>query len=520
MKAFALVAIILLAVSAAFAESYQTEYTAGDWLKVTRISTTTGEPLCFDSTGVTDACANPGAIQPNQDTTASGTTVQLMVENVGQVDRNGVDLSEDIAYVPTGARIAFSSQPSSTDGRTVTWSIGTLAKGATQVFTYTISARIPPSTLSAIPDIAVSAEPALLSLSAPGSVKAGEKATITVQTPGGKPVSNAIVIVTYPDGIRHPLRTDSSGTVRFSANDEGTYTYSLDGYSVGNDVSTKAGPAAPSVPAAPVAAAVDTGIGAAIMGVIPVIAAIFAIAIIALILYNFFTSRREDEEYQPSQVPSQAGSGMNYSQNYAFGDNTREDRKMRERTADIIESRKKHLASAAAAAGTRAEEEEPGEAEAAPIESTATDEDMTQILSELEHKARVTGEVAHEEEEVARTISELEAIREKLRAMRAKGKGAALEGEEAEEPESSDMQESPEAGEEAAEDAPEADSAEEAEEPEITEEEIFGQEPAKKAAAKKPSPKKIVYEKRVEPKVKPVAKGKKMRFGNKGVKKR
>ncbi len=262
------------------------------------------------------------------------------------------------------------------------------------------------------------------------------------------------------------------------------------------------------------------------------LAAVFAIAVIALILYNFFTRRREDEEYLPSSVQSggtpSAGT-MSYAQNYSFGSGPQEEKKMRDRTHDIIESRKKRLAT-----GAEAEEAGAGIAggtgdsptDARSTESTATDEDMASILSELEHKAREKGETTQDEEaEVEKTISELEAIREKLRAMRTKGKGAEMEGSEgeAEEPESSDESgaSEPEQGEAVGTEAPEEKAEPEAEDASEPEEPEAEEEPVKKAAPKyKPSSRKIVYEKRVEPKVKPVAKGKKMRFGNRGVKKR
>lgn len=513
MRAAAFVAIILLAAFAFAAETYTSEYAAGDWLKVTRTSTLAGEPLCLDSYGVTDACASSGSIQPNQGTSSTDTKVELSVENVGAVDRTGVDLSEDLSYVPTGARITYGTQPSSSDGRIVKWSLGSLAKGATLKLSYVISARIPPATLSSIPDVAVAADPALLSLSAPESMKAGEKATVTVEK-NGKPIPNAIVVVTYPDGVRHPLRSDLYGVVKFTAADEGKYTYSLEGYSVETPVETEVGPLE-AVPAAPVAAAVDTSLAGSIMGVLPILAALFAIAVIALILYNFFTSRREEDEYMPQQpsasTPS-SGAGMAYTQKFSFGTEEQPESRMQDRTHDLVESRKRRLAETAAASAVREEPEEEQEAEA--VESTATGTDMENIISELEHKARKGGEVATEDEEaeVEKTISELEAIREKLRAMRAKGKGAALEEEDEEE--GPDEEEEPEEKASKPEEAEEKTSEAVEPEAEDTSEE---EEPVKRPASRK-----VIYEKRVEPKVspKPAKKGMKTRFGNRGVKKK
>ena len=533
MRAFVFVTIILIAASAVFAETITSQYVAGDWLSVTRtVTSTADDDICLDSHGITDACAAGGAIQPNYGTTSTKTQVTLSVENVGPVDRTGVDLTEDLSYVPAGAKTTFSPLPSSSDGRSATWTMGTLAKGAIQQFTYEISARVPPATLSAIPDVAVAADPAVVSLEAPYTIKSGEKVSAVVKSAAGKPLSNTIVIVTYPDGIKHPLRSDIYGMIKFTAADEGTYKYSLEGYSLSEEASTEAEPVQ-QIPSAPVAAAVDTGLASSIMGVLPILAAIFAIAVIALILYNFFTSRRADEdEYLPSNAPAQPG--MAYTQKFTFGQDAKDDRKLRERTHDILESRKKHLAETAAAAGSTGEEE--GTAVDESAESTATDEDMASILSELEHKARNTGEVAHEEEseEVERTISELEAIREKLRAMRSKGKGAATEGAEAYEGEAASETEEPEAsGEEGGEEetseaeAPEKEEAAGAEEEEATEspepeaeEAEETEEPEEEKPVRKAASKKVIYGKRVQPKVKPVAKGKKMRFGNRGVKKK
>lgn len=533
MKAFALVAIILLAASVAFADTVSQEYTAGDWLKVSRTIENAGEPLCLDSMGITDACAAGGSIQPNQGYSGSSkATVTLTAENTGVVERRGVDITEDISYVPTGAKITFDPAPTTSTGRTVTWSIDSLGTGGSRTFTYTISAKLSPLSLSALPDIGVSAEPTTLSLSAPDSVSAGDKASVSVQSANGKPIPNAIVIVTYPDGIKHPVRTDSTGTVKFTAKDEGTYTYSIEGYSMANQVSTEAAPTQ-AVPTSPVAATQDSGLAASIMGVLPILAALFAIAVIGLILYNFITSRRADEDdYVPeTHLAGQAGaststpeSGMTYTQKFSFGSGEApEDKAMRDQTANIIDSRKRRLASTAAPVQEEETEgastqEDPEESEpydsSATTEKTATDEDMASILSELEHKARVTGEVAEEQEEVERTIAELESIREKLRAMRAQGKGANSESEEPEENEASAEDESP--AEEISAAEPSEEAADDLSESKDAEEETFEEE----EPVQRKTPKKVIYEKRAEPKVKPVAKGKKQRFGNRGVKKK
>ena len=468
--------VMLLAASVAFADTASQQYTAGDWLKVTRTIENAGEPLCLDSHGITDACAAQGSIQPNEGTAGASTTkVTLSAENIGSIERRGVDITEDISYVPAGAQINFDPAPTTSTGRTVTWSVDSFPAGSTETITYTITARLSPLSLSALPDIGVSAEPALLSLSAPDSVNAGERATVSVQGANGNPIPNAIVVVTYPDGIKHPIRTDATGTAKFTAKDQGTYTYSIDGYGTTSAVSTEAAPLQ-QVPTAPVAAAQDTGLATTIMGVLPIIAALFAIAVIGLILYNFITSRREDEDYMPeTPAAGSAGTpsstaGMTYSQNFSFGSAASpEDRKMQDQTRDIIESRKRKMAAETAPAEENevAEAEDEEATEETATEKTATDEDMASILSELEHKARMTGEVAEEQEEVERTIAELESIREKLRAMRAQGKGAdageeGTDGDvEASTEDESPAEETAEAPEEAAAETPEAKDAEE-----------------------------------------------------------
>ena len=534
MKIFAFVAIILLAASALFADTAIQQYTAGDWLAVTRTISNAGEPSCLDSRGITDACAAGGAIQPNEDNGKTVTQVTLTAQNTGAVTRTGVGITEDISYVPAGSQVTFTPSPSSSSGRTVTWNLPTMRSGETDTFTYTVSARISPVMLSAIPDVAVGSDSTTLSLSAPDTLSTGDRATVNVESQGGTPVPNAVVVVTYPDGVKHAVRTDSSGSAKFTAKDAGTYTYSIDGYSLSKEVATDVSAAQIAVPSAPVAAAQDTGFAASIMGALPYLAGIFAIVVIAFIIYNFFTSRRAEEEYmagetQPPTPAAGTEGAMTYSQKFSFAGDTSggEEKNMQERTHGLVESRKRRLA---AAVETPVENEAPS-SEGASAESTemaASDEDMAQILSELEHKARTTGEVAKEQEEVERTIAELESIRDKLRAMRTKGKGAQAESEGAEGEEAVSNEEGETAEEEpSSEDEAPSEGAAEAEaepEEETTAQEETSEEPEEEEAAQtpkyKPSARKVVYEHRVEPKVKPVSKGKKMRFGNRSVKKR
>lgn len=452
MRIFSFVMCMLLASSALSAANYTAQYTAGGWLQVIRTIVQTDSP-CFGS-GVSNACMNDGAVYPPNAQYGFSTNVTLRVQNLGQIERDNISIGEDLSFVPPGAALYFSPAPASNDGRQAFWEIGSLQPNQSRSVGYAFSATLTQGLMQRIPEVSVVSQPVFVSLSAPGASTVGDTLAIMLRTSSGKPVSGAVVYVVSPDGSRHPLLTGRDGVATFTASTLGRYTYSVDGYQLEAPVSTNAG-----LPASPVAAAAvgDSGLlFSSLAGMLPVLAAIFAIAVFVLIIYNFFASRREDDDdsyVQPQPGTPAAQSAMPassaqpvYTQSFSFSPVSQHDNSMRQTTRGILESRRQLKQSGQQAAqGSRVleasarqrveepQESEPdddgqasGEWQQAGEQTEAQDgapseHGLDSQIARLEAKAREEGETASEEEEIERTIAELEAIREKLRSRKIAG---------------------------------------------------------------------------------------------------
>ena len=77
---------MLLAASVLSATNYTAQYTAGDWLRITRTIVQTDSP-CFGS-GVSNACMNDGAVHPPNAQYGFSTNITLTVQNIGQMKDN------------------------------------------------------------------------------------------------------------------------------------------------------------------------------------------------------------------------------------------------------------------------------------------------------------------------------------------------------------------------------------------------------------------------------------------------
>ena len=456
MKMAVLAACILIFLSVSLADNYSTkysaEYTAGDWLNVTRTVQQTDNP-CFGA-AVSNVCMNDGAVYPPGEQNGLSTMVTLSVQNIGQIERDNISIGEDLSFVPDGAKLEFFPAPSTNDGRQVFWAIGNLQPNESRSVSYGFSAMLRGGAEQGMPQLSVVSQPVFVYLSAPAASTVGDSLAIMLRTSSGKPVSGAVVYVVSPDGSRHPLLTGRDGVATFTASTLGRYTYSVDGYQLQAPVSTNAG-----LPASPVAAAAvgDSGLlFSSLAGMLPVLAAIFAIAVLVLIIYNFFASRREDDDdsyMQPQPGTPAAQSAMPassaqpvYTQSFSFSPVSQHDNSMRQTTRGILESRRQLKQSGQQAAqGSRVPEaserqrvEEPqesepdddgqasGEWQQAGEQTEAQDDAPSQHgldsqIARLEAKAREEGETASEEEEIERTIAELEAIREKLRSRKIAG---------------------------------------------------------------------------------------------------
>ena len=442
-KFFALLAGIILLISMPLAQEYSKTYVSGGWLQITRTITAGVDGSCPQiPQGVTDVCSNSGAMQTGG---AGGayTQVTLSMKNIGPIDRDSVDVGESLSYVPSGADITFSPSPSQFDGRQAVWQIDRLSRGETKNVTYRFGATVSEAAVGRIPDAAADASPATVVLSAPSSVALNGTLSLSLQTLGGMPVAGANVVVEYPDGSRQGVRTDSGGRASLAATRIGSYTYSVDGYRLNQMVSTVAYVKAESAGDVPstAASAADTGILPGIIGALPVLAGIFAAAVVVLIIYNFLNSRREEEESH-SAPPPLAGSndeqqGMSYSQKFSFGrsDAQSGSAAMEDTTRSMVESRKRRMQESMASppqeqsGEDHAPSEEPDAREESAIdeqrlasigesERTVMNGEMDDELAELEKNARIAGEVAQQEKEVENMLTQLEQIRNKLRAGR------------------------------------------------------------------------------------------------------
>ena len=450
--ASALFVSMLLLASMPFAESYSKKYVSDGWLEVTRTLEVGKAGGCqLSQIGVSDACTNSGAKQAGSAGSVS-TVVTLSLKNAGSIDRNYVNIGESLSYVPAGAAISFSPSPSQFDGRQAVWEITALSRGETKNVTYEFGATVSEAAVGRIPDAAAIAAPSTVMLFAPSKVPLNSTLTISLKSLEGRPIAGAKIVVDYPDGSRQAVRTDNSGTISLMATREGSYTYSAEGYKLYQLVSTIAydkSAAEEKVPAT-AASAADAGILPGIIGALPVLAGIFAAAVVALIAYNFLSARREEEDVSgpaPQLAEQQAKneSGVNYSQKFSFGTGNEREKSIDDTTRSMVESRKKRMQENEPAPPVEHEEapveakndERAGETSAPQSDSTDSyssertvmNGDMDGELADLERNARIAGEVAEQEKEVENMLTQLEDIRNKLRA----GRGSNSE-EETDEP--------------------------------------------------------------------------------------
>ncbi len=411
--AFGFIALLLFSVFAA--TTYTAEYIADNWLKVTRYVLVQDSSECI-SGGVSDVCANTGAIQTGGHFGVL-TQVSLTAQNIGPIDRSAIEISESLSSIPSGAQLEFDPAPSIYDTSTAAWAIGDLSPGEAKSVSYSFSARMSEGAAQRIPDVSVKASPASLVLSTPDSATVGDKVQISLKSKQGIPIPNTVVYVNYPDGTSQAVTTDSAGVATLLAGKEGHYTYSVEGYLLSGVASTQA---SPEIEIPDIAAtAADESIVSAIVGALPIFVAVFAVAVVALLVYGFFTSRKDEEEYEPEPEEPQQTSAPIYTQKFSFSEEKKKDEKVREATRGIIETRKKHMQ----------EEKEP-EPEKEPVqepvpakkpesyETTKAEEDMEKEIAKLEQEARDSGEVAEEEPDIEKTIAELEEIREKIKQRR------------------------------------------------------------------------------------------------------
>ena len=475
-KSFALSLLVsmLLLVSMPFAENYSKKYVSDGWLEVTRALEVSNDGQCPLPVGISNVCSNSGA---NQAGTAF-TLVTLSLKNIGAIDKSNVSIGESLSYIPLGATISFSPSPSQFDGRQATWEIFELKRGETRNVTYRFGATVSEAAADRIPDAAATAAPSIVMLFAPSKVQANSTLTISLKSLEGRPITEAKIVVDYPDGSRQTVRTDNTGTASLMATRIGSYTYSVENYKLYQIVSTIAYDKNVVEDKVPITSAstADAGILPGILGALPIFAGIFALAVAALIAYNFLSARREEDDMaEPApqlaeqqakkmEMPYSAGnaqfattalqsktaqetgraeaeygkstatkneSGVNYTQKFSFGTDVEREKDMDDTTRNMVESRKRRMQENEPKAPVEQEEapfevndakreivETRDSTEADESEKTVKDGDMDDELAELEKNARIAGEVAAQEKEVENMLAQLEDIRNKLRAGR------------------------------------------------------------------------------------------------------
>lgn len=495
MRAFPFVAVLLLAVSFSYAENYTKEYLIGGWMKVNRTVSVSESAACGVS-GVTGACSATGATAPVDLGTRAGylTEVTMDIGNSGTLEREGVLLTESLAYVPDGVRMEFLPKPDSMDGRSASWALGSLKPGGSAVISYSFNAGTDPGDIGRIPEPELSSAPVNAVLSAPAKAVVGQKVALFLRTDSGQPIPGATVKVSFPDGSRQYLTTNGRGAASFVASGEGAYSYSVEDYRVAKLSGTAAEPE--ELPPAAASAIPDSGLAGAVTGLLPALAAIFAFAVLALVAYNFLSSKKE-EEYVPATQPSSQTLNQSslYSQNYSFGpkQEAAAQSHVDEVARQLLESRRKQMESES---GPRPDAVQEPQSPAQWTESATTEDEADVRLVELEHQARSEGESASQEKEIEKAIAELEAIRQKLKERKETMESVSGPAEEPEE--------------EAGEGAGEEEEAAEPDEPQGP----SAPAPAKSAKAK-PAP---AQEKKAPSRVMPPKK--KLKLGTHGIKRK
>ncbi|MCX8198289.1 MAG: hypothetical protein N3F07_03830 [Candidatus Micrarchaeota archaeon] len=394
MKILHLLLGMLFAFGMAFPEDYSTQSVHDGWLKITRSIQLINQPACAPLTG---ACHDTGAKLPDElGMGRAKTKVILTAQNIGPVQRDQIEISESLAHVPLGASLSFKPTPSANDGRIAAWAIGSLKPGESKSVAYEYSARAQIGELEGIPPAQVrSATPSAI-LASPSRADVGGKVQLSLRFEDGSPIPQAVVQVHFPDGSMQSVKTDSEGKASFVASKDGFYTYSVPGMKLAKLASTEAQQQEAPISAA-AAVAQESQAAGQMFGLLPILAAIFAVAVIALIIYNFFSYRKEEGAKDAGEAA--------YSQKLPFSEYPQPEQKAKEddtkRLLDLRRSQQNEQASHAA-------------------ETSKAEGEASQEISSLEQKARAEGEVSVESgEEIESAIRQLEEIRQKLKEKKA-----------------------------------------------------------------------------------------------------
>ncbi|MEM2137468.1 MAG: hypothetical protein QW568_00070 [Candidatus Anstonellaceae archaeon] len=308
-----LLSLLLLLSALPLAFSSVSSYTIANWLSVSMDVQYLQVAGCAGS--VTGACGSTGAILPSSGPSGT-TTVTLSLKNTGPADRKGVEISQDLSFVPQGSKISYEPAPSSSQGQVV-WKLGSMKKGGSAKLSYSFNAKI--AAESQIPQISAKSLPPQATITAPQLAKPGEKLEIYAKSPSGSPLAEVGITITFPDGTSKKATTDSNGKTSIVASKEGFYTYSIDGYALSRLSSTEVKKPQEAVP---VAAASAAGLPAKVVSFLsslaPLLAAIFVTAVVVFILYGFITQKKEPGhaplQEEPSSFPASSNATSQQTQ--------------------------------------------------------------------------------------------------------------------------------------------------------------------------------------------------------------
>jgi len=433
MRIFLSLLLLLSALPLAF--SSVSSYTVANWLSVSmdvQYSQGTG---CAGS--VTGACGSTGAILPPSGPSGT-TTVTLSLKNAGQTDREGVEISQDLSFVPSGSQVSFANAPSASSQSEAAWGLGSMKKGESKTIAYSFGAKL--AAEPQIPRISAKSSPPQATITAPQSAKPGEKLEIYAKSPSGSSLAGVEIAITFPDGTSKKATTDPSGKAIITASKEGFYTYSVEGYALSGLSSTEVKKPQEAVPVAAASAGLPAKVVSFLSSLAPLLAAIFVAAVVVFILYGFITQKKEpghapsQEEPSPSAASQQA-LPLPHSPLIQPTFSSQQDSPQQLDTRRLVELRKSQMWQSektysnnvdAQSAEKTAQHEEKShmalpnlvhreEKPAQPTEKTYSRAESEPHMIALRSISSQEGESTFDESELEKTVRQLEEIRQKLR---------------------------------------------------------------------------------------------------------
>ncbi|MBS3069439.1 hypothetical protein J4441_03685 [Candidatus Micrarchaeota archaeon] len=229
-------------------------------------------------------------------------SVRITITNTGQFAKENIRIADTVSYVPSGAKLIFSSQPY-LNATTATWSIGSLLPSAQYLIYINASGKIDEAAFSQLPSPIVSFSLPQARLTAPKESSAGGRITISLSNTQGQPIEGATLFVLGPNGESLSLKTDQQGKASYVPRAAGFYTYSSEDFSLPSMlVSTNAKAALPTAPPAAGAITPESNVPE----ILPFALGLAVLAAIAFAIYVLFAPRNANDEQPYSSLPPSA----------------------------------------------------------------------------------------------------------------------------------------------------------------------------------------------------------------------